>query len=69
MNKYIKQVNQLPQNQKKLLAHLLVGDANTASVATTNDQKKFVRSSIKKYKNHPELLVNEEDAWKRIDAK
>lgn len=62
-------VNQLPENQKKQLAHLLLQDGETASVPITDAQKKFVRSSIKKYKNHPELLVNDNDAWKMIDAK
>jgi len=61
--------NQLPENQKKQLAHLLLGDEDKSSVITTNAQKKFVRNSIKKYKSHPELLVNNEDAWKIIDTK
>jgi hypothetical protein len=32
------------------------------------EQKKFVRNSIETYKKNPELLINEEDAWKMINA-
>lgn len=31
-------------------------------------QKQFVRESIMKYKANPELLINEEEAWKIINA-
>jgi hypothetical protein len=31
-------------------------------------QKQFVRDSIKKYKVNPELLINEVEAWKIINA-
>jgi uncharacterized protein YqeY len=32
------------------------------------EQKKFVRDSIKKYKENPELLIDEAEAWKIINA-
>jgi hypothetical protein len=31
-------------------------------------QKQFVRESIKKYKANPELLIDEAEAWKIINA-
>ena len=31
-------------------------------------QKQFVRASIKKYNSNNELLINEDDAWKKINA-
>ncbi len=31
-------------------------------------QKKFVLNSIKEYIEHPELLVNEHDAWEMINT-
>jgi hypothetical protein len=31
-------------------------------------QKQFVRDSIKKYKANPELLIDEAEAWKIINA-
>ena len=32
------------------------------------EQKKFVRNGIDVHKKNPELLINEEDAWKMINA-
>lgn len=31
-------------------------------------QKKFVRASIEKYNSNTELLINEDDSWKMINA-
>jgi hypothetical protein len=50
---------------------------NNAIIVTVDDepavnipeaQKQFVRESIKKYKANPELLIDEAEAWKIINA-
>jgi hypothetical protein len=50
---------------------------NNAIIVTVDDepvvnipeaQKQFVRESIKKYKVNPELLIDEVEAWKIINA-
>ncbi len=33
-----------------------------------DEQKQFVRNSIELHKKNPELLINEEEAWKMINA-
>ncbi len=33
-----------------------------------DEQKQFVRNSIEVHKKNPELLINEEEAWKIINA-
>jgi type IV secretory pathway ATPase VirB11/archaellum biosynthesis ATPase len=33
-----------------------------------DEQKQFVRNSIETYKKNPELLINEEAAWKMVNA-
>jgi len=68
-NQIFELVNQLPKNQKQQLAKLLIKDNKVAALDVTEVQKKFVRNSIKKYKHQPELLIDEADAWKMINAK
>jgi hypothetical protein len=62
-------VNQLPKHQKKRLANLLLEKESSGFVDIPDVQKNFVRTSIKKYKKHPGLLINDGDAWKMVDAK
>ncbi|MEO6232930.1 MAG: hypothetical protein ABJB11_00045 [Ferruginibacter sp.] len=66
-NQVIELVNQLPRQQKKKLANLLLNSDEDTVVNTPEAQKKFVSSSIKKYKKNPALLIPEEKAWKMIE--
>jgi hypothetical protein len=59
-------VNQLPTLQKKELANLLLQEETAALDAIPEAQKKFVRNSIKKYKEQPQLLISEKEAWDKI---
>ncbi len=68
-NQVFELANQLPKHQKKRLANLLLQNEDSDLINIPDVQKNFVRDSIKKYKEHPELLINEEDAWKTLDAK
>lgn len=67
-NQVIELVNQLPRQQKKQLANILLNNDEDTVIDTPEAQKKFVRSNIKKYKTNPALLIPEEKAWKMMEA-
>lgn len=64
-NQLVELVKTLPKKEKQQLADLLLNDEQAFDVPEA--QKQFVRNSIKKYKTHPELLIDEKDAWKIIN--
>lgn len=57
-------VMQLPKKQKQQLVELLMEQ----DISVSEEQKKLVRNRIKKYSNHPEKLINEQEAWNSINA-
>lgn len=65
-NQLVELVRTLPRKEKKQLADMLLNDELAFYVPEA--QKQFVRSSIKKHKAHPELLISEKDAWKIING-
>jgi hypothetical protein len=66
-NQLFELANQLPTLQKKI-ANLLLNEATKkeSNINVTAEQKKFVSNSIKKHKENPQLLVDENEAWKQI---
>lgn len=58
-------VRQLPNNQKRQLADLLLQEEAADDVPEAH--KKLVLARIKKYDSNPELLIDEEDAIKMIN--
>jgi len=56
---------QLPNNQKRQLADLLLQEEAADDVPEAH--KKLVLARIKKYDRNPELLIEEEDAIKMIN--
>ncbi len=64
-NQLVELIKNLPKKEKQQLADLLLNDNQAIDVPEA--QKAFVRSSIKKHKKNPELLINEKQAWKLID--
>lgn len=56
---------QLPNNQKRQLADLLLQEEAADDVPEAH--KKLVLARIKKYDRNPELLIEEEDALKMIN--
>lgn len=67
VNQIFDLVKQLPNIKKKELAKILKDENIELSDTIPNAQKKFVKNSIKKYEKHPELLLNNHDAWELID--
>lgn len=57
-------VKQLPKKQKQQLVELLLEE----DLTIPEEQKELVRSRIKKYKARPDELIEEQDAWNRINA-
>ncbi len=64
-NQLLELVKTLPKKEKQQLTDLLLNDEQAFDVPEA--QKQFVRNSIKKHKAHPELLIDEKEAWKIID--
>lgn len=58
-------VKQLPKNEKKQLADMLLKEDDSDEIP--EDQKQLVRERIKKYTQNPELLIAEEDALEKIN--
>ena len=57
---------QLPTKDKAELIHLLEQEQYANNIP--EEHKKLVRSSIKKYNKNPELLIDEQQALKMINA-
>jgi len=57
---------QLPAKDKAELIHLLEQEQYANSIP--EEHKKLVRSRIKKYNKNPELLIDEQQALKMINA-
>lgn len=56
---------QLPVNERLQLADMLLKEET--NVGISDAQKQLVRSRIKKYNEHPELLIEEEKAMELIN--
>ncbi len=57
---------QLPVKDKIQLIHLLEQEQYANNIP--EEHKKIVRSRIKKYNKNPELLIDEQQALKKINA-
>ena len=58
-------VRQLPENERRQLADMLLQE--DASDNIPEAQKQTVRARIKKYEEHPELLIDEQRAMDMIN--
>lgn len=56
---------QLPDNERQQLAEMLLRE--NAANEIPEAQKQMVRERIKKYEQHPELLIDEDTALKMIN--
>ncbi len=56
---------QLPANERRKLADLLLKEDPNNGIP--EEHKQLVRARIKKYEEHPELLIDEEKAMEMIN--
>jgi hypothetical protein len=56
---------QLPEDERRQLAAMLLEE--DASAGIPEAQKQLVRARIKKYNEHPELLIDEDRAMEMIN--
>ncbi len=63
-NQLLDLARQLPKNERLQLADLLLQE--DISEGVPEFQKKLVRARIKKYNEHPELLIDEDEALEII---
>ena len=61
-NQLLDLVKQLPEYEKQKLADFLVQEE--AAIYVSEQQQQLVSKRVKKYKYHPELLINEAETVK-----